>query len=430
MIASKLFLKALVVTVLITLSVLAIAHAQVTLVSPSDGVIFDPCSMIASHQPSFNWTSAEAFKSYAIKFSTSSTDFKTPSLILSAQVPSTKLKWTPDITSWLNLMKKSYHSGTVRDIYWIVIGKKSDGTKIESTPWSFQVGPNQPVTIISSPDLTTQDSAIAPAFSFDSNCNVKFRLEFSRLADFSDPSKIVGFVSYVNNPNVKLVKNQTLSWDQWTSVKGLLKRGGYFRIKAWDAINRKTANVDLDVGSFDIYYFLEGPGDIYGTGTDTVIIEGEPPFIDNYDYYDLFTFYLPGWRFTTVDFTNGTWTELPNYQYIVSFPYDQIAADFEREMEQELCAQGLCTDVIVAVTNFYIGGGENRKADMINGTINLGLSVAVPAYAISGTASTYITFNGTRISGSNSLPPQETSSRKSPLAETLEGYFLELLLGH
>ncbi len=247
--SSKLFVTVLMLSVLVIFSVLAKAHAQVTLVSPEDGKIFTPFTMVPLYQPKFEWASTETFSSYAIKFSISPTDFTTPKIfILSARVSGTKFKWKPDASSWLKLMAKSYHGGSVRNIYWIVVGKKSDGTKIESAPWSFQVGPNQPVTITYPPDGATLPVAPAPTFVFRTNSNTNFRVEFSPLASFS---KVVGFFSTESDPNFNPVKYQTLSWDQWTMVKQLLGKGGYFRIKAWDGIYRKSLS---DIRFFNIDY--------------------------------------------------------------------------------------------------------------------------------------------------------------------------------
>lgn len=414
---ARLLVNVLTVIILITFSVLAAAHADVTLISPNDGEIFGPCSMTASYQPSFTWAETETYSSYNIRFSISPTDFKTDKiLILSAQVLGTKYKWRPDITSWLKIMKKSYNSGNVRDIYWKVIGKKLDGSKIESAVWRFQVGPAQPVTLIPPPDGTPLDSGIAPVISFNVNCNVQFLLEFSPLTDFSDPQQVVGFLSSRKDPNAKPVKNQTLSWDQWTAVKKKLGTAGYSRIRAWDAINRETVS---EVQPIQIYYFLVGDWDIYGTETITVWLDGQSA-TDTVSFYDYFTFSLEQGRFAMMGLTKGKWRELPNNRYAINFSYAYLGAYFENQLEQELG-----TDVTVAITGFYMGGKEDRAGDRLKGTMTLSMSIGIPSYGMSGGTSMYATFTGNRVPAGNSIDPEELLSRESPLAETLGEYLKE-----
>lgn len=417
--AQRMLTKVLLTALFLVLSLPFLAYAQVNLVSPGDGEIFGPCSMIDSYQPSFKWSSDETFKSFTIQFSTSSTDFEAGK-ILSAQVSGTKFKWKPEITSWLKIMKKSYNFGDVRDIYWKVTGKKPDDARIESEVWSFQVGPTQPVILNSPVDGQRLDSAIAPTFSFTVNCNVKFMLEFSLLANFSDPAQIWGFPSSRKDPNAKPVKNQTLTWDQWTLVKKKLGTQGYFRVKAWDSINRETIS---EVRSIEIYYFLVGSWDVRGTETITVVVDGESA-IETLSVYDLFTFYLQGRRFEMVGLTQGKWQELPNYEYAILFPYSYIAAFFEDELEWMLG-----TDVEVAVTGFSMGGRENRVSDRINGTMILNMWINFPYYGMSGTVSAYLTYRGSRLYGTDSIARPEVS--ETPLvSETIGKKLKELLPGH
>jgi hypothetical protein len=420
--AERLFVNALMVAILVTFFVLTSARADVSLISPNDGQIFGPCSMIASYQPSFNWASNETFTSYNIRFSISPTDFKTDKiLILSAQVPGARYKWRPDILSWLKMMKKSYNGDNVRDIYWKVIGKRSDGAKIESAVWRFQVGPTQQVTLISPTNGSPLDSGIAPTFSFNANCNVQFMLEFSPLADFSNPQQVVGFLSSRKDPNEKPVKSQTLGWDQWTAVKKKLGDAGYFRVRAWDAVSRETVS---DTWPMQIYYFLLGDWDMTGKETVTVWLDGQTA-TETVSVYDTFTFYLDRRRFEMIGLTNGKWRELPNDRYAISFPYAYLATYFERQLEQELG-----TDVTVTITGFYMGGKEKRKTDGINAATVLDMSIGIPSYGMSGGASIYATLTGTRIASGYSIESEERLSRKSPLAETLEKSLKEILSGH
>jgi hypothetical protein len=180
-------------------------------------------------------------------FSTSQTDFTTP--IVKANISSTGNSWTPSAWLWKKLLTSSHNAGTPRDIYWKVIGNKSNGTKVESETRSLRIGDRQEVTINSPPEGPLP-GATSPAFAFNTNCNVKFKLEISSLGDFSDPMKIKAFNYTTRDPNVEMTLTKTLSTFQWNSVKKLIGTAiAYFRIKTWDGINRATTS---EVRSFTI----------------------------------------------------------------------------------------------------------------------------------------------------------------------------------
>ena len=80
------------------------------------------------------------------------------------------------------------------------------------------------------------------SFIFDSTCNIKFRIEFAPLNDFSNPKKTTGFVFTTKDPSVETVVNRTFTLTQWKSVRQLVGAEGYFRIKSWDGINRETVS--------------------------------------------------------------------------------------------------------------------------------------------------------------------------------------------
>jgi hypothetical protein len=207
---------------------------------PSGDSIFNACSLNTGYQPSFTWTPYGLFTGYSILFSTSQTDFTTP--IVKANISGTENSWKPSVWLWKKLLTSSYNAGTPRDIYWKVIGNKSNGTKVESEVRSFHIGTPQPATI-NAPLGSTLPGVPPPTFDFSTSCNVKFKLEISSVGDFSDPKKIKSFNYTTRDPNVdqKLIK--TLSSFQWSSVKKLVGTGtGHFRIKAWDGINRETVS--------------------------------------------------------------------------------------------------------------------------------------------------------------------------------------------
>jgi hypothetical protein len=208
---------------------------------PSSGSIFGSCSLITGYQPSFIWTPYGSFTGYSIVFSASQTDFTTP--IVKANISSGANSWTPSIWPWKKIMTSSHNAGAPRDIYWKVIGNKSDGTKVQSETRSFRIGDRQEVTIHNPQNPAVLPAGTPPTFDFDTHCNTKFRLEFSSLDDFSDPRKIKAFTYVTRDPNIQTTIQKTLTLFQWNTVKKLVgTETGYFRIKAWDGINRGTTS--------------------------------------------------------------------------------------------------------------------------------------------------------------------------------------------
>jgi hypothetical protein len=216
--------------------------SPITPQSPDSGAVFDSCSLVAGYQPLFTWTANGAFAKFTIFFSTSPTDFTTQGILIArANISHMRNAWQPSIHSWRKFMKLSYNEGNIRDIYWKVIGTRPNRTTIESDVRSFRTGTEQPVTINFPHEGTAFSSNIPPAFHFNSNCNIKFRLEFSPSSDFEDARKIKGFTLTARDPNDETTFHKTLSSSRWAAVRKLVgTETGYFRIRAWDAINRET----------------------------------------------------------------------------------------------------------------------------------------------------------------------------------------------
>ena len=220
----------------------------IVLQSPGDRVSFNGCSLVTNHQPSFLWISAEPFTKYVLQIATSSEDFTRP--IAKATLKGTQSSWTPSSRIWKQILTSSDNNGVPQHIYWEVIGTRSDKTTEESGVWSFRVAVPQAVAIHSPENNSVLPSGTAPMFEFNTNCNLKFRLEISPSIDFVDSSKIKGLNYKVKDPNVETLLSKTLSSSLWTAVKKLVGTGkGYFRIKAWDGLNRETIS---EVRSFTI----------------------------------------------------------------------------------------------------------------------------------------------------------------------------------
>jgi hypothetical protein len=140
-------------------------------------------------------------------------------------------------------MSASNNGGVIQDIYWKVIGTLPNRSTVGSEAWRFRVDLPQTVTNISPADGATLPSGVPPTFGWQTNGNVKFKLEISSLPDFSNSSKIKSFNYTSKDPNVETTLSKILPSFRWNAVKKLIGTGqGHFRIKAWDGINRATVS--------------------------------------------------------------------------------------------------------------------------------------------------------------------------------------------
>jgi len=163
--------------------------------------------------------------------------------VAKASIKGTETHWAPSAGIWKKILTSSYNNGSIRDIYWKLIGTKADKSTEQSEARSFQVGIPQAVTINVPSSGTMLPSGTPPTFDFAANCNTKFRLEFSSLEDFSDSKMMKGFNYSTKDPNAETTLQKALSSSQWTSVKKLMGTGtGYFRIKAWDGLKRDSVS--------------------------------------------------------------------------------------------------------------------------------------------------------------------------------------------
>jgi len=218
-----------------------IEDGDIWLTYPALDSIYDSCTLIATHQPTFQWTTTGTFSKYSLLYSIYSTDFSKP--VGKGSIPGTGNSWTTPSGTWKKVLTSSYNSGSIQDIYWRVVGTKSDKTTVQSEVSRFQIGTAQAVTINSPLDQAVLSAGTLPAFDFNSECNVKFTLEFSTVSGFGDPSKIKGFKFTAKDPNIETSLQKPLTASQWTGVKKLVGTGtGYFRIKAWDILKREAVS--------------------------------------------------------------------------------------------------------------------------------------------------------------------------------------------
>ena len=146
-----------------------IAPIQIDLQFPSNEAVFNCCSLITKYQPSFGWATNWEFPQYTILLSTSPTDFTTQGvLITKATLAGAAHNWVPTATLWKTILTSSHNKGSVREIYWKVIGTKTDKKTVESSVRSFGIGDPQKVTIVAPSNNAVFPPGVLPKFEF--NC--------------------------------------------------------------------------------------------------------------------------------------------------------------------------------------------------------------------------------------------------------------------
>jgi hypothetical protein len=213
---------------------------SISLQSPAEGTLFDSCSLVTAYQPSFTWDPNGLFYKYTLLFSLSSSDFAPP--LARAEILGSQNRWIPSRALWKKILKASWNNGSPVDVYWKVIGKGYDSTLTESTTKKFRIGDPLSSVVRFPEEGSILQSNTPPSFSFDSSCNLTFRLEFSPYNEFLNSRKITGFRFAAQDPNTTNLLSPILNHSQWTSVKRLLGLEGYFRVKAWDGLNRQTVS--------------------------------------------------------------------------------------------------------------------------------------------------------------------------------------------
>jgi hypothetical protein len=355
--------------------------------------------------PIFRWDVdvGQSFASYEIQFSS---DYRFKSIPVKVKALTISTAITTAV--WKTILSIPGKSGGV--VYWRVVGTRSDKSIATGEITFIIVIPPQAVEINTPLDGANIQGGTPPTFNFNSNSNIKFRLEFSPINDFSDSKKVIGFAYTIANPVIQPIMNWTLSRTQWVSVRKLMGAGGYFRIKAWDTINRETVTGPR---SFTIESSLIGTWDIKGTMKLTLTIPGRGSYTESGRIYDTFTFNADG-TFTMTDMT-GTWV-----QEGTAFTIYLSPTDLEKYFEQEL--QGaLGTNVNVYDVVISNKGTEDWMSDTISGTMNLTAKMDIPALGIIGGKIKVIsTWKGTR-------QPRSLRSMLEGITPKEEGQFLNIV---
>ena len=215
------------------------------LVTPPNDTTCLACTLINKYQPTFQWMANGTFKNFTILFSISPTDFSSRGILITkATIQGTRTSHTPSLGIWKKIMTASNNSGSIQDIYWKVTGIRTDNSQWGSAVRYLVIDDPLAPLIQSPADGATLSVTTPPTFNFNSNCNVKFRLEFSPQPDnFNDPHKIKGVTYHVKDPVTQSAVNWTLTSSYWTAVVKLVGNGpGVFRIRAWDGMKRETVS--------------------------------------------------------------------------------------------------------------------------------------------------------------------------------------------
>jgi predicted outer membrane repeat protein len=212
--------------------------------APSSETIYKASTLINKYQPSFQWGNDGTYKSFTIYFSISPTDFSSKGILIAkVNVKGTLNTYTPSLGTWKKIMTASNNAGTIRDIYWKVVGIKQDKSTVDGSVRHFRIDEPLPGVAESSGDEYVFRSGTPPTFTFGADSNVKLQLEISSVSDFSDSKKIKKFIYTDRDPNVASSFQKTLSLGQWKSIIKLIGAGtGYFRVRAWDGIKRETVS--------------------------------------------------------------------------------------------------------------------------------------------------------------------------------------------
>jgi len=143
---------------------------------------------------------------------------------------------------WEKIMTGSYNGGNVIPIYWEVVGTEANNSKVQTPARQLSVGSASPPTIESPANGAALPAAELPTFIFLTNYNVKFQLEIGSSPSFT-PN--ISYTYTVTNPITTPILEETLSSSQWTAVKNLIGTNtGFFRITAWDGINRVSSTTN------------------------------------------------------------------------------------------------------------------------------------------------------------------------------------------
>jgi len=201
------------------------------LLAPSNGVVFDGCSLTSP--PTFSWDAAEDFERYEVSYCGSNSckgSFK-------IRVPG----GDREVTLKPNLWKKVMQLPESNDgkINWIAYGIRHDRSVELSETRYFHIANPQPS---GNPTISPTSKGSLPELSWGNDCNVKFKVVFGSDESFSRKSTYTFTVKNPNDNEGNFVK--TLTPSQWKSIRRLIgdQSGStiYWYVESWDALGRQA----------------------------------------------------------------------------------------------------------------------------------------------------------------------------------------------
>jgi photosystem II stability/assembly factor-like uncharacterized protein len=197
---------------------------------PMDGEEVRACS--CDDPPPFGWVIDQEFMTIEIEFSTAA-DFSTLSERVTGSAQVNEILIKP--LKWKKILILPGEKGG--SVYWKAVGKRMDGTKMESNIFSISVrGPEPP----GNPDIFPTKKNSFPILSWQKNCNTKFKVWFGNDSRFA---KKASFPFDIKNPtDDQGTFSKTLTSVQWMAIKRLVKNVSgstlSWYIESWDALGR------------------------------------------------------------------------------------------------------------------------------------------------------------------------------------------------
>ncbi len=223
--------------------------ATISLEAPPSDSVFGSGLLIDTYQPSFQFTATGIFSKFKILFSLDPLDFTDP--VVRANSAGTSNQWTPSIRLWKRIMALSDNHGSVRNMYWKILGTRPDRTVLESEVRSFRIDAPLAPALLSPHDGDVLSSGVPPTVRVRCNSNVTFQLQISSAIDMRNPVRIGRSFRAGKDPNSVTDLQRPFTSRQWAAVKKRVGEGtGYLRMKAWDGINRETCS---EVAAFTIH---------------------------------------------------------------------------------------------------------------------------------------------------------------------------------
>jgi hypothetical protein len=202
-----------------------------TLLAPSNGVVFDACSLASP--PTFSWDAAEDFERYEVSFYGSQSGKGSFKVRVPGEVREVTLK--------TNLWKKVMQLPETIDgkINWAAYGIRHDRS-VELSEWRhFYIANLQPT---GNPTISPTSKSDQPALSWQNNCNAKFKVWFGSDEIFSKKTTYTFPIKNPNDNGGNFLK--TLTPSQWKSIRRLIgEQSGspiYWYIESWDELGRYT----------------------------------------------------------------------------------------------------------------------------------------------------------------------------------------------